>query len=72
MINLYSLSKTNPNIQNLDCVNNNTSTFVKVRLLEEIFLVIWRNFYLAVVAGIIHSRPDLMDDDFQSDYFHVQ
>jgi hypothetical protein len=57
MINLYFLSKTNPHIQNLDCVNNNTTTFVKVRLLEEIFSVIWWRFYLAVVAGIFHSYP---------------
>jgi len=72
MINLYFLSKTNPYIQNLDCVNNNTSTCIKVRLLEELFLVIWGRFYLAVVAGIYHFGPDLVDDDFQSDYFLVQ
>jgi hypothetical protein len=71
MINLYFLSKTNPHIQNLDCVNNNTTTFVKVRLLEEIFSVIWWRFYLAVVAGIFHSGPDLVDDDFQPSYLLV-
>jgi hypothetical protein len=62
MINLYFLSKTNPYIQNLDCVNNNTTTFVKVRLLEEIFSVIWWRFYLVVVAGLVQYCPDLVND----------
>ncbi len=72
MINLYFLSKTNPYIQNLDCVNNNTTTFVKVRLLEEIFPVNWWKFYLVDVADIFHSNPDLMDDFLQPTYFFVQ
>lgn len=72
MINLYFLSKANPYIQNLDCVNNNTTTFVKVRLLEEIFLVIWWNFHLVFMEGFFHSFPDLLDDRWQSNsiYHH--
>jgi len=55
MINLYFLSKNNPHIQNQDYVNNNTTTFVKVRLLEEIYSINWWRFYLVDVAGIFHS-----------------
>jgi len=64
MINLFFPSKTNQTSNFLDRVNNNTTTRVKVRLLEGFLLVNWWKFNLIFKAGTLPANRLKSNDLF--------